>query len=1103
MSLGVVWGDSLELLADRLLDSLEASASGDPLSREGLVLGSRVTETWLKQRFLHREVGHRRVLAGWDTYLLREFVGDVLSGDVFPGRREPRFHPYAPEALTWRVHSLLRDRDFLRRSGCLELHSYLGGNPSPLRALALAGAVARLLGEYQLYRPRELLAWEAAPGAGGWQGEIWRELNSQDPASSLRQFLEMKARLNDSGVERTYQRLSVFGVGTIPPAYLEFLSLLSRRLKVVLYLFNPCREEWYSDISPLRREREEGELLLEGAEAALDYLETGNPLLSSWGQVAQQCIGEVLDRTEGEAVEMFSSSYSSEVLGIVQEDIRSRRVAGTLRPIQAGDGSLLVSIAHSPQREVEVLHDQLLRAFAELPGLRPRQIQVLVSDMEVYAPYLEAVFSSASPFIPWARAERIRREPDPAAEAFISLLRLPGSRWPVSKVLSLLECAPFRETFGLGEGEVGIARELIEEAQIRWGWDGADREKACGVFFEENSWRQGLDRLLAGYALAEDAPAPLELADGSLVLPVDPLAGRGKEALRGLLACLRSLRESADELKGARPLSSWADTLRRLLAKFFRSGNESYRELVRLAQAVEALERLSGVPGVSGPVEPETVAEFLEEKLQSGGEAYVPGGEAVIFSELRLGRIVPRRVICLLGMNDGEFPRRDSRSAYDLLRLSSRRLDRSLAGEDRGAFLEAVMSARDRLLISYCGRNLYGNEILPPATVVGELRDYLREEFSLPPGSTAPDGQDMLFCERLQRLQPFSPEYFHPGSDLFSYSPRYLAAARALTEGKGRTFKPLRFSAPPLPDEVWVLDWEELLRFFRCPAEFFFLHRLGLRLPREGEDGDEDREPLVVGALEKYRAAEVLLDGKQKLDEETKSARLLASGWFPPAAAGRQGVDCLRRELAEALALPNPFGGGPSTLGEFLGGPLRERKVGWAGCRTEVSALLTLRDSGGKEHFCHLRPSGEIRGMDLLRGWLGHLLLSVSGHPSATLVAGRKKGKISVSLLAPVAPEEASSRLEEVVELFRRGLESPLPFAPESSWEFVRRENLSADPDPSRAAQKKWCGHEGKGECRSGSLRLAFGENGPLGEPDFAEVARKVYLPILNAGAGL
>ena len=107
-------------------------------------------------------------------------------------------------------------------------------------------------------------------------------------------------------------------------------------------------------------------------------------------------------------------------------------------------------MCHSAQREVEVLQDHLLSIFEEDPSLTPRDVIVMVADIDSYAPYIQAVFgnTTSSNYIPFSISDRKALQAHPILQAFITLLDLPQSRFSTEQVLSLLEVKAFSQHFG-------------------------------------------------------------------------------------------------------------------------------------------------------------------------------------------------------------------------------------------------------------------------------------------------------------------------------------------------------------------------------------------------------------------------------------------------------------------------------------------------------------------------------------------------------------------------------------------------------------------------------------------------------------------------------
>ena len=122
-------------------------------------------------------------------------------------------------------------------------------------------------------------------------------------------------------------------------------------------------------------------------------------------------------------------------------------------------------------------------------------------------------------------------------------------------------------------------------------------------------------------------------------------------------------------------------------------------------------------------------------------------------------RSLPFRVICLLGMNDGVFPRRENSVEFDLMAGAWRPGDPSKGDEDRYLMLETLLCTRQALYISYSGRSLKDNSECQPSVLLRELLDFVDGECR----------QDSNACQSVsQRLttqhpmQAFSANNYYP-----------------------------------------------------------------------------------------------------------------------------------------------------------------------------------------------------------------------------------------------------------------------------------------------------------------------------------------------------
>ncbi|HOO77787.1 MAG TPA: exodeoxyribonuclease V subunit gamma [bacterium] len=1124
-NLQVFWGDRMEALAEHLFAATEAAPPEDPFQRECVVVESRVVGAWLKHYFLYdrRRRNLRRVLANWEFYPLELFFNDWLCymrrGGVDP--RKERFHPWGKEALQWRIRGVLSRRDFLENEECLPVAEYLGSPPEEMRVFRLAGTLAELVDDYQLYRPEMLLGWEDEDEAGKnapeerWQRRLWRELQRQEAGGYPRELLSPGEKLKTAGLAERYPRLRVLTPGSLSPVYLDFFFSVSTLIPVSLYLFNPCREEWFSDVSRRGKEKRRERRAASGGPLGDEYLETGNPLLSSLGKVSRDFLGDVLDRTGGQVEELSAETSSPGVLGAIQEDIARRRwIPGSgdaesraRLPVERGDGSLAIHICHSPRREVETVKDVILDAFARDRTLQPRQVQVLVGDIEVYMPLVESIFPGFSEAddenIPFVVAERTRAGAGVLSSLLMRLLEIPKGRFELSSVVELLEYRPLREAFGIGRAEADLLREWAPECGVRWGFDEGQREKEVGIAYRENSWREGVDRMLLGYAMRR---GELELDGGERVLaPFPAVEGEDAEAVGKLESLLEALLDLCRVLSGRETLRGWSERLREIWDRFCAAGSEEdYREAAAIEGALNAVASMGELPGVSGEIPIEPVAEFLVRRLErreNPPDALTRN--AVVVSALRAGRPVPRRLVCLLGMNDGEFPRSHRRAGFDLLKTNPARGDRSPPGQDRQAFLEALLCAREAFAVCYTGRSRNDNEAIPPSTVLSELRSYLKEGFELPPAHASADGQELLYCETLHRLQPFSPDYFREKSGLFSYSRENLAGARALAEAGKAEFSavPRFFAGSPLPLADSVREWrlDDLERFWSNPARFLYREALKTEFspPRRFFPDDEllEMDPLSRHAARR-EIADAWLEGAR--DRLTRSLR--ARGLVAPLRAGEEQARLLVKEVELFMRRDLSVFGLAGELEDHLrsGGEILPVEVDIEGIRIEGRRRL-YRSGSGPGWSLEWRPGGKLRALDLIRGWVAHLAVCACRERTPMLLVSLEE----CALIEGLAAAEARARLQSLLEMMLQGLEKPLPFAPETAWAYIRKAH-GPEGEALAAAEQAWEGHRGlPGDGDDAYQRRALGEAGPVSHPRFPEVARAVFAPLLEKLQGV
>ncbi|WP_137817639.1 exodeoxyribonuclease V subunit gamma [Pseudomonas sp. 2FG] len=1080
----------LETLGE-LATTLLAQPQREPFAPALVVVPSQGMGRWLTLE-LARKQGIAMQL---EVQLPAKFVWEVsrlVLGQL------PEQSAFSPTTLTWRLY------DWLCAPGNLEraprLAQYLEGGDER-RRLSLAARIADVFDQYLLYRDDWLAAWERNERVDlgpdeGWQALLWRELTADGHPHRARLLDDLLRRLHDDQpIAGLPERLLVFGISSLPPHHMRVLEGLARHIEIVVCALNPCREAW-GDIRDIRELAQQPSSAADSQELSPDdwYLDVGHPLLASLGKQGRDFFDALfaLTATEGsQELGLYSEDadlHDSSVLRALQNDIlrlRTRKPEERLA-LRGGDRSLEVHIAHSPLREVEILHDQLLARFAAEPGLTPDQVVVLTPDIERYAPYIEAVFAPREgvPRIPFSLADRSLRAEVPLIEAFLSLLALEQSRFTAEEILTWLEQPVIAARAGIENEDLPLLRDWLREAGVRWGRDAGHRQQLGLPAEVAFTWRQGLDRLLLGFA------APPQLAGSAAPLlgdswPLDALEGGRAQLLGRLAAFVQRLSSLAEDLQRPRPLAAWADTLQGLIDGLF-DEREAGDTLLLLSQACGALRDQATAAGIERPLELALVRQQLSAALEqgSGASGFLTG--AVTFCTMVPMRSLPFRLVCLLGLDDGALPRRTPAAGFDLISQRPRRGDRARRLDDRYLLLEILLSARAALYLSYVGRDPRNNAELPPSVLISELLDVVDLTAACDSGALALKASARITHQH--PLQPFAPGNFADGRQAGFAAPWFRAAQRLSQSAE--TAQPFA-SVLDAPDQDWLtIEPSQLIHCFKHPARYLLEQRLGLRLA-QSEEALAGDEPFSVEWTSQHGLRQLALQAIERgWSEREERAVAAASGWLPVGELGQAHWGQIRgpiRAFAPTLFDERPEDAPQPLLVDIQLAGVRIH--GWLdGVSTSGLFDYRLRDLGAWE----LAPF-----------WLRHLLLNCAATPGidrdSRLLSPKSEWR-----LGPLA--NPLQLLEPWMHAYKSALCEPLPVLAKCSHGFAKKWRKPGRKEPIDAARDEarlmWQGNDFMtGEGQDPWNALAFRDREPLDER-FETLAEQLYGPALDALQG-
>lgn len=1137
--LSIHTSNRLETLVEHLASSL-ASAPLPPLDREMIVVQSQGMARWILLELSRRWGLSASLEMPFPTTFCERLANRILDPPKGPADAVTP-QPRNPELLTWQLFALLDqiprpphdpapalplfDGITDRSTQSNEAPStYLENDPDQRKRYQLASKLGQIFQVYQLYRPDLLATWENGhePGVGvdSWQGDLWRGLAATDPNLPGRRLVALRDLLTRSSTTPPGlpKRLTIFGVSTLPPLFLDLVVQLSRFLPVRIYFTSPTYHYW----GDLRSDRELARLeARKQGPAPLDesHFETGHPLLSSLGHQGRDFFNLLQSADPGGDAwhELdFTEPEGPSVLATLQRDIlhlNDRRTPSReQRPVlDPKDRSLKVHLCHSPRREMEVLRDQLLDAFAADPTLRLDDVLILVPSIELYAPYIEAVFGAGrSPALRYSIADRQISREQPPVEAVMGLLGLIGERLTPDTVFELLDLPAIRRAFHLPAQEIPRLRRLVQRARIRWGIDGGQRRDDFDLpALDANTWRSGLDRLLMGHATGE--------IEG-LVAGIAPLAGAtagDTELLGGLTSFAETLFSHLRKLRSPRTLEHWARDLGAALDALFAARGDDEERALQLVR--DSLDQLAAAE--KAMAEPVVVTvEVLREHLaavfsnEGFGGSFLAG--RITFCALKPMRTIPFQIIAVAGLDDSTFPRREAPNSFDLTRLFPRTGDRSSRDDDRYLFLEIVLAARQRLLLSFVGHSQQDGSPRAPSVVVNELLETLEATFVSPDASTV-----RQHLEVTHRLHPFHAAYFD-GRDhqLFSFSAPDLAAARALAGDRqpenpfidldDLEHGPGKVDPGAESPEQRSLDLDELIEFWVHPNRYFGRRILQLYLDTWHEPS-MGSEPFVVGPLDAYHILQWMVDRRLRrasgeILPEAELTELRARGELPMTGLGNAAYATLRaRADAFVGSIPSSRRRPPQSFEIEGGGRAKGGEEAWH-LRGQLDHLT---DDGLLRFRC-----ARLKPKDRVRAWIAHLAWNAWLHRQG--VAGRQRRTLLVGedrrlWLKP--QKHAEALLDTLIGGFFSGRQTPLPVFENASHDYVAQRLKLADPrtrgtKPAlEVARDAWTGRNAWGRIVGGGDRddpwtaLCFRDREPLDNESFAHWARILWEPLFEA----
>lgn len=814
MALYTYPSNKLEYLV-QVLSKLFDYEKKDIFAPTQLIVGSRGMQHWLSMQLAEC----RSIAMNLNYDMVNGYILDICY--KLTDKKEHK-KSYSKEVLTWRVYKLIDEI----RSEKLEKYC-LGSN---LKKYQLSAKIAEVFSKYISYRTDWLELWEKGQIIASdlqddedWQMQLWQGLVKEisDTPYSVQKEAVGKLSVKTLKEHGIPSNIYIFGVNTISSKNLSFLYQLANFIDIHILYINPCSEYWYD----LKKTKISTWLNQDDYEL--------QPLLANLGQQGKEFFNELLNNEKKQEFSVFDNSqldfaklehHAQSQLVSIQRNLLELNCENYS---EGKDNTISVNSCHSPLREVQVLHDKLLDMIKADSAIKPRDILVMCPNIEDYAPYIDSVFSryGDDKKLPCSIADRTLLDSEALAASFIDLLQLPESNFEVNKILDYLEVPAIQQKFKISNEDLETIRYWLKEACIHHSNNG-----------KTFSWSWGLRRLILGFSFSDGGEI---INDSLLTVPI--IEGSEVTKLGGLYELLELLAEYSEQLQELRTFDEWHSYLLGMFTSVFEiTSDEEYtakkiKDLI--AKTVETAKAIIS----DEKIDLYTIRYCLISQLSEPiiNNHFLNG--KVTFCSMTPMRNVPFKVVAMLGLNNGNFPRRDTAISFDLMAKLGRRVgDRTKRDDDRYLFLESILSARQNLYLSYIGKSVKTNVDQEASLILKEFISYLGDNYGW-------DRNDI----KEYPLHAFSPKCY--SDEYRSYDEAWL---RLIEKQPQAFYENTRKADVNLPEHLTI---SKLVNIFDNPLRAYANYGLELRLEDNFEEL-EDSEPFDIDHLEKHSLKQQLFE---------------------------------------------------------------------------------------------------------------------------------------------------------------------------------------------------------------------------------------------------
>ncbi len=1066
-----------------------------------------IVNTWPTSRWLSEQFAMVNGISALIKYPFPSSHLKKLSGLVL-GTEENSKDPWKADRLVWTLLDLLPE--LLEKDEAAPLKEWLSRQPSISGQLnqalwQLAHNIANAFEDYALFRPELMTKWLESVGSPqanslsnlpahqNWQAILIsllvERLDIEPFGLQFKKAIE-KLKRGESPAQKLPNHLHIFGLSSLAPIQMELIQALSGLMSIKIYLLTPCPDLW-------KRCKERRETLGNQWNTSLDgnWLRQAPRLEANLGRMGAEFQQLLEGSGESQLGEWKEGDLFAAPANIA---IQSGRKPTFLEQLQQHlvnsendqvlfreekDNSLIFLSCPGQARQVQVIRDQILQLLAKDKSLEPRDILIMTPQVQRFAPLIASILNDKDATgvdLPWRITDRSQLNNPGLIRFMLDLLKLAGSRLTSISLDSLLSNPAFQKQQKISPGEVSLISNFLQLTGFSWGLDAHDRN---GDETHSLSWC--LDRWLLGLILPSKpgikTKGAAPFSEG--IKPTEVI--KWWNLLSLICNQLRDMRHP-------HRCEEWVKLLKSSIDLLFLDGGAWNWERQSFLAALEDWHKAASISKLK--IEAKVVEDVLNKALTVNIGRFGHRSGALTISALEPMRAIPHRVIVLMGLDADIFPRHNDRPGFHLLEHNRLLGDPSDSDQDRYVLLEALMSCRQHLLISWNSTHERTGEFSPAANPVQQWLGQL--EAKLEP-------KEFNGLIRQPEANPLNRNNFliHKHHQPISCDRRNLEARLWLE--KKLIPKPLALALPlewdtPKPGSDPEIT-QELLRTWLIAPQLTWLQQFQLN-PREWSSPIKELEDLVLNELQRHKLLksrfEELLDFLSTSQNKTLKNSIKGNwehdyegqGKFPTKAAGQLEMEILENRWQDLQSTLLNLGPCKKSLLDMKND---SREILWAG---DYAVVIEL---------------GKLKAKSVMGGWLKHLqVCAYNSIPVETIIIARnlsptKKDQFHVALRwKPIKTEQAQSHIKTLKSIANLGLRKCWPIPPESGWALAKAKHKNPCKGLSEF-QKKWNSQfKVEGEREKAEMQLCFGTDFEaedfLQNNVFKEAFTSLYDPLIN-----